>query len=270
MMVSAIIPSCQPGQYLENCLNSIVNQDFNKDDFEVVIALNGPKQPYLERIKQFVQGKGISFRILYTPVKSVSVARNLALNSVSSDYVLFIDDDDLISENFISSLFSVAVLDTVAVGNWKTFYNDPADLSENYVSRAYRKCEHGGSFSLYSYRTFLSSCCGKLIPLNVIGNYRFNERLTVHEDAMFMFAISRKIKMMKLAESDAFYINRQRSDSASRRVRPAKIRIINFFKVIWAYSGIYFSNPLKYSFLLYLSRIAGTVKFYLFKAIKRT
>jgi glycosyltransferase involved in cell wall biosynthesis len=270
MRVSVIIPTCQPGPYLFNCLDSIVNQDFDPDGYEIVIALNGPEKPYYDRIQEYFNDKKLNSRILHTTVKSVSAARNLALDSVSSDYIMFIDDDDLVTENFISALFSAVSDSTVAVGNWKTFLDDPADCQDNYVTRAYRKCEQNKNFSLYNYRTFLSSCCGKLIPRKIIGNHRFNEKLTVHEDALFMFKISRNISLIKLAGSEAIYFNRLRQDSASRIKKPLKTKITNFLKASWAYSCIFFSNPLKYNFLLYFSRIAGTVKFYLYKALERT
>ena len=51
--ISVIIPSFSPSFYIQDCLNSISNQTFGYDEFEVLIVLNGPKEPYWEYLNMF-------------------------------------------------------------------------------------------------------------------------------------------------------------------------------------------------------------------------
>jgi glycosyltransferase involved in cell wall biosynthesis len=265
MNVSVIIPSFKPGLYLFDCLNSIINQDFNTDNFELVIVLNGQKDPYFELIHGFLENKKTNFRLLYTPVKGVSSARNFALDNIKSEYIVFLDDDDLLSENFLSSLYSGVSSDTIVASNLKTFFPDLKNLKDNYVSRAFNKCKNGRKYSLFNYSTFLSNACGKMIPMSIINGFRFDENLALHEDAIFMFKISRNIRLIRLADKNAVYYNRLRKGSASRRDITPSNQIRNLLRCLYAYTFIYFSNWPRYNFLLYVSRIGGTFKFYLYK-----
>ena len=50
LKVSVIIPSFRPGAYVIECLDSIINQTLRRDDYEVIIVLNGEKEPYLSML----------------------------------------------------------------------------------------------------------------------------------------------------------------------------------------------------------------------------
>ena len=52
--ISVIIPSYKPQDYLWQCLDSICNQTFPKQDYEVILVLNGCNEPYNSQIKQYI------------------------------------------------------------------------------------------------------------------------------------------------------------------------------------------------------------------------
>lgn len=260
--VSIIIPTYKPGSYLFDCLQSVINQDFPKSKFEIVVVLNGTENTYLPEIESFIENKKVNYRLLYTPQKGVSNARNLALDSVDSKFIVFLDDDDMLSSNFISSLYSSIYLNTIVVSNVKTFITNINILGDDYITKCYIKCYDRPKFSLFRYRGFLSSVCAKMIPRNVIGEFRFDRNLHYGEDAVFMFTISCNIWNIKLDEDNAIYFRRLRQGSSSRMKLTlwtgTRNMLINLFK----YSVIYFSAIKKYNFLLYLSRLAATLKYY--------
>ena len=53
MKISVIIPSYKPQEYLWQCLDSLCSQTFPKEDFELILVLNGCKEPYYEQIKAY-------------------------------------------------------------------------------------------------------------------------------------------------------------------------------------------------------------------------
>ena len=54
MKISVIIPTYKPKSYLWECLDSLVAQTFAKEDFEVVIVLNGCEDPYKSQIEKYI------------------------------------------------------------------------------------------------------------------------------------------------------------------------------------------------------------------------
>ncbi len=55
MLISVIIPTYKPEDYLFDCLFSIKNQTISHESFEIIIVLNGCKYPYQEQIEIFME-----------------------------------------------------------------------------------------------------------------------------------------------------------------------------------------------------------------------
>jgi glycosyltransferase involved in cell wall biosynthesis len=263
MEVSVIIPTYKPGSYLFDCLHSVVAQDFSRDKFEIVIVLNGEKNPYYESIESFFSDKDVTYKLMYTPQTGVSNARNLALDNILSRYIVFLDDDDILSVNFISLLYLKASQNYIVVSNVKTFFSHLDMLGDDYITRSYNDRLKGGKYSLFKYRGFLSSSCAKMIPRDLIEEFRFDKSLNYGEDALFMFMISCNIKGITLADENAIYFRRIRRGSASQSNLTLGSRSQSMFLKLSKYSSVYLRSIRKYNFMLYVSRIAATMKVFI-------
>lgn len=103
--VSIIIPIYNVEKYLERCLSSIKKQDFC--DFEVIMVDDGSSDGSGKIAQKFAE-KDSRF-ILYTHENlGTSETRNFALRQSRGEYISFIDSDDYIAPNFISSLYYAA------------------------------------------------------------------------------------------------------------------------------------------------------------------
>ena len=64
MKISVIVPTYKPQDYLWECLNSLMNQTLSKQEYEVVLVLNGCTEPWksqiAEYIKEHLQGMNIN------------------------------------------------------------------------------------------------------------------------------------------------------------------------------------------------------------------
>ena len=52
MEISVIIPTFRPQDYLWECLDSLFSQTLPKDQYEVIVILNGEREPYHEMIQK--------------------------------------------------------------------------------------------------------------------------------------------------------------------------------------------------------------------------
>lgn len=258
-LISVIIPSFKPGEYVFKCINSIREQTIDDTKFEVVIVLNGHKEPYFTQISEFIKSfKNI--KLIYCTESGVSNARNIGLSEARGEYITFIDDDDYISPTFLEELYNILENDQtvdVVQSNFKAESN--GEIKEDYISKAYNDL-YGKPFRILTFRKFLSSICGKLYRREVISDVRFNTKLKISEDSVFLFQISNNIKKMALSNPDSIYFRNIRVGSALRTKRTTKEIFRNFQKKTYNYSLIYFKNPLQYSFMLYLSRLAAIIK----------
>lgn len=257
-MISIIIPTYQPNEYLRECFESINKQTLDKKLYEIIIVLNGEVDIYLPLVNTFVAKylTGNVVKVISTTTTGVSHARNLGLKISNGKYICFIDDDDLISSNYLESLVKPVSNDTIVVSNVLTFVDSINFTDVDYITRAFLKSTRK---SIFSQRTFLSSSCCKIIPKDIIENREFNLKFRKGEDSLFMFLISDKIKHIKLATEDTIYYRRLRINSASRKKTNFISNIKNATNLSLAYSKIYINSPFKYNFYLFLSRVIASI-----------
>lgn len=266
--VSIILPTFRPSHYLYECLDSLVNQNVARNVFDIHIILNGEKQPFYDEILNYLARVNVNnFHLHYCEEKGVSRARNLGICLSESKYLIFLDDDDCLSCNYISSLVSQinGREHIIIVSNLQTFGGDTN--KKDYIANAFQRCKNKG-YSLFNFRGFLSSVWGKIIPRTIIGSNTFNINLTISEDALFMFQISKDIERIELSSDDCLYRRRIRMESASRKQKYLHVHFKIFIRSCYNFTRVYLSSPFHYDFPLYLSRILASLKVFIMKVSK--
>lgn len=261
MKISVVIPCYKAFDYLWDCLHSIKKQDYPHSDFEIILVLNGEKEPYFSDISHFLCSEfdgSFSIRLLYSEWANVSNARNIGIDNAQGDFITFIDDDDYVSESFLSSLYRCSSSSVIGIAHPRAF-NDEGVVSYS-LERKFKQLKKSQAFSFKQAFPFFQGPCMKLIHRGIIGNRRFNTAFKNGEDSLFMFQISDRFSQVCLTSEDAIYHRRIRTDGANYSKKSVKYYLRNSYKLIIHYSYIYLHKPLKYSFFFYLTRVLGAVK----------
>lgn len=98
---SIIVPAYNVEKYIEECLNSISNQQF--DDYECLIIDDGSTDKTSMIAAKFC-GKNDKFHYIKKENGGLSNTRNLGLSLAKGKYIVFVDSDDLISKHFFLSI----------------------------------------------------------------------------------------------------------------------------------------------------------------------
>jgi glycosyltransferase involved in cell wall biosynthesis len=260
-LISIIVPTYHPDEYLTTCLDSLCQQSMAPTGYEIVIVLNGATAGFQESIETYINGhRDHSIRLVTTAERGVSNARNLGIEEARGTYLCFVDDDDWLSPNYLEQLMSQAEDDCIVASNVKMLDEKgrqlPHFLTEAFASLESRPYPH----SQFAYRRFLSTACCKLIPRNVVANDRFDKRFFLGEDSLFMFVISKRIKGIRLTSKDVVYYVRFHEGSVSRSRYSYFLRAGILLRLSATYTRIWASDISHYSFPLYLSRVAATLK----------
>ena len=104
LKVSVIVPVYNASQYIGRTLDSIIAQDF--DSFEIIVIDDGSTDDSLEIINQCLDGCEMPHKVIHQENAGVSVARNVGIEESKGDYLAFVDADDHISKNHLSSLYN--------------------------------------------------------------------------------------------------------------------------------------------------------------------
>lgn len=275
--VSIVIPTYCPGAYIYDCLSSIERQQQGEISYilHIFIILNGEKDPYYSEIQQYIQNQQlINVSLIYTKKRGVSNARNVGIEqSLDCDYLVFVDDDDLLSDNYLATLINAAEKNPgdIIQCSTKILKKDGQLSSDHYINNALvnlKGNEGNIPFSLFRYRAFLNSVCAKFFPISFLREVRFAPTLRVSEDAFFMFRLTPQVKDIVL-ESDTSYIIRERENSASRKRKAATTILNESFAFIKALTSCYFADIRRYNFLLYISRVIASFKFVFLRLVRR-
>lgn len=103
--VSIIVPIYNTEKYLEECLDSLINQTLK--DIEIILVNDGSKDKSGDICKKY---KLLDKRIKLIEQNNYgqSIARNKGLELATGEYVLFVDSDDYISHKACEVLFKTA------------------------------------------------------------------------------------------------------------------------------------------------------------------
>ena len=97
-LVSIIVPCYNQSQYLNEALESVLQQFYK--DWECIIVNDGSEDSTEEIAKKWVT-KDVRFKFINQSNQGVSAARNAGIKSSKGRFVLCLDADDLISEDYV-------------------------------------------------------------------------------------------------------------------------------------------------------------------------
>ena len=99
--ISIIVPVYNSEKYLGVCIDSILSQSFR--DFELILVDDGSKDSSAQICDEYAsQDKRV--RVIHKVNGGVSAARNDGLDIAKGEYVTFIDSDDWVEREFLSTI----------------------------------------------------------------------------------------------------------------------------------------------------------------------
>lgn len=100
MRFSIVIPVHNAEKYLNDCIDSIYNQDVA--DFEIIFVVNGSNDES-EDICLMARECHSNIRVIVTDAVGVSSARNIGLREAQGEYIIFVDADDCLLPGALSA-----------------------------------------------------------------------------------------------------------------------------------------------------------------------
>lgn len=178
MFLSMVIPVYNTEKYLEACLDSCLEQDIPKSEYEILCINDGSSDGSLEILRRY-QARCTNLHVIDQPNGGVSSARNAGLDAAQGDYVWFIDSDDLIEPNCLHALQDTLRSCSVPCDllTFRSYF-----FQEHFTSREETLKRSG---QLISNQTF-SSITMHLFRRSVLKDLRFPLGIAYGEDVIFI------------------------------------------------------------------------------------
>ncbi len=212
--ISIIVPVYNVEKYLENCIDSILNQTFK--DFELILVNDGSIDNSLEICKHY---KNIDDRIYIINKKNggLSSARNAGLDIAKGEYIGFVDSDDYIHPQMYEILYDqiiknkadISMCEFKKVSEFnknelanKVVLNKEAEILNN-KEAVYKLGENDSVTYVVAWN--------KLYKKSLFNNVKFKEGI-IHEDEYIIHRLLYQAKkIVYIKEKLHFYLQREGS-----------------------------------------------------------
>ena len=212
---------------MEECIRSVMNQSIT-EGVECIIVDDCGQDNSMEIVESILANDGytecedgtltstlspLTFRILHHEHnRGLSAARNTGIYAAKGEYVYFIDSDDYIYENCISSFFSVAAIYPEADIIQGSFYAEDQAYNKHLHSGVDIPTETDYIDNLSLCRKHLQRCgCLPMMPNRLIKTsfIRDNNLLAkegiIHEDHLWTFMAGKHIRRMAYCKTDTYF-----------------------------------------------------------------
>ncbi|MDO5824425.1 glycosyltransferase family 2 protein [Methanobrevibacter sp.] len=236
--VSVIIPVYNGEEYLEECLDSIINQTLK--DIEIICINDGSTDSSLEILSEYNR-KDPRFTIFSQENKGQGAARNKGLDLSQGEFIYFMDADDILKPGALEALYNNAADKSLDVVMFKMInYDDESNeyfKSPNYDLKKLSKFKNGVVFNHEDMGNLIFSTARS--PVNKFYSHEFIRDNSIKfpegvifEDNIFFWKVILSAKRMYIYP-EYLYIRRRHSNSTTTLGNYKYMDIIEITDLTW-------------------------------------
>lgn len=102
MLISVVIPMYNASKHIEDMLESVVNQKYK--NMEIIIVNDGSIDDSETKARKYLENKKVEFKIINKENEGQSKARNIGIRESKGDYIVLVDADDYLNDEYIRSM----------------------------------------------------------------------------------------------------------------------------------------------------------------------
>lgn len=134
--VSIIIPVYNAFNTIDKCIDSVIKQTYQ--NMEVLLINDGSKDNSIKKLKKY-ESKYDFIKVIDKENEGVAKTRNLGIQKATGKYVMFMDNDDFLEENYVEIYVDEIVNKDcdVVIGGFKRVNTKGKILYENGLKNTY-------------------------------------------------------------------------------------------------------------------------------------
>lgn len=123
MIFSVIVPFLNEEPYIEQCINALLNQDFDRNEYELIFIDNGSTDSSIEIVR-----KSPKVILLHEGKKNVYAARNKGFSIAKGEIIVFTDADCAVSRDWLTQIYKGMGKANAAIALGKRFFSPNTSL----------------------------------------------------------------------------------------------------------------------------------------------
>ena len=200
--LSIIVPVYNVAEYLERCLNSLINQTLN--EIEIICVNDGSTDNSLCILEKFA-GLDKRIKIINQKNKGLSGARNTGIKLVQGEYFGFLDSDDWVDLDYFEKLYKrakncdadISLGDFIRKGKFKHKIRLKLNKEEEFV---------GDNEKFYGSQFYHFPCVwNKIYKTSKFNDLRFIEGIFFEDGPYTIQALHRANKVVTYCNTYLYY-----------------------------------------------------------------
>ena len=225
MKFSVIVCAYNEEKYLKKCLNSLKDQNYNKDDYEIIIVDNESTDETNKISEGFIEDVNGQLKIKYFSIQHVglSSSRNFAISKSEGDIIVFIDGDAIVDESLLKE--------------YEIVFNTGCDYSggkinllnkDNYIANLLQNTKYKQIFNGYNKKNLLHGA-NMAFSKEIFDKFKFIENFYSRgDDSSFIALVSNKYLFKSSKKSIVYH---ERPESFSEWINILKVEFDLSYKV---------------------------------------
>lgn len=236
-LISIIVPVYNVEEYIQKCVNSIINQTYR--NIEIILVNDGSKDKSGEICDKLKQ-KDNRIKVIHKENGGLSDARNAGLKIANGDYIGFVDSDDYVKEDMFETLYKlnkehnadISIVSFYEIYKGKVIgVRDSKKLEELNKIQAIKELLIDTKIQSYAWN--------KLFKKELFENIEFPKSKNFEDIATTLLLFEKANKVVLLEEPKYYYVRRDNSIIGVRNYKTYK----DYLEVIY---GKYFYLNGKY------------------------
>ena len=216
-LISIIVPVYNTEKYLDRCLSSLVNQTYK--NIEILIINDGSPDNSQKIIDKYTK-KNKNIRSFVRCNSGISSTRNYGIDNAKGDYIIFIDSDDYVDNNYCEYLYNILTKNKCDIACCDYCYNDEIiSLKENLT--IINKEQILDSF--LNDVLIKTSVWNKIYSRKIINSIRFNN-FKMAEDVLFNTKVLAGAKRIVCSNLKKYHYNTLNTSITRSKINIDKVR----------------------------------------------
>lgn len=239
--ISVIVPIYKVENYLDRCLDSLVNQTYK--NLEIILVDDGSPDKCPQMCDEWVK-KDKRIKVIHKENGGVSSARNSGLEKATGDYIAFVDADDFIEKTMYEKLINSVTQEKsdIALCRFSYYYEESEKeknifeinldkLSKEKIYPYLLKVGMNARNNRFETENIMGCIWRGIYKKEILKDITF-QKLIVCEDTAFIIDLFQKNPKVLIVD-DYLYKYVQRKTSAVHQFNEAKINNrINAYRII--------------------------------------
>ena len=203
-LISVVIPVYNVERYLSKCLESIYKQSYR--NLEIILVDDGATDQCPKICDEYARMDKRAV-VIHKKNGGLSDARNVGIQNAKGKYLVLIDSDDYVSENYIEYLYNLLIKDNVDMSICQINNTDEVGIPWKNQAQ-YQDClVNGNEKCMYAFFTnpaIGAEACRKLYKLELFRDIQYPVG-KYHEDMYTTYLLISKCSRVSIGKEQYYY-----------------------------------------------------------------